>query len=97
MFLFLIGGISMKKKVAIWSEMDNLIKDSGTPERERELFLRARKELDQGKNEQAVAAQLKSGLSFLSFKEKLSPKTVSFFTEISRLYLGYGRRDMINF
>lgn len=85
------------KKKVFWNQMDELIGDVNASQNERKVFLNAKKELDNGKNDQAVAEELKSKLSFLALKNELSPKSISFFSELSRLYLGYGRRDMINF
>ncbi|KRM96016.1 hypothetical protein FC19_GL001082 [Liquorilactobacillus aquaticus DSM 21051] len=87
----------MKNRILIWEELDELISDNSLKNAERELFINARNNLNKGKNEQFVAAHLKSQLSFLSFKTPLSAKAVSFFTELSQVYLGYGRRDNISF
>ncbi|MCC7666658.1 bacteriocin immunity protein [Liquorilactobacillus satsumensis] len=87
----------MKKQDLLWEKMNKLIENSNIPESERVLFVKAREELDKGTIDQTVAAHLKSKLSFLSFKKPLSKETVAFFKELSRLYLGFGRRDNISF
>ncbi|WP_311406815.1 bacteriocin immunity protein [Liquorilactobacillus uvarum] len=87
----------MKKQALIWEKMDELISDTNLTDAERKLFIEARNSLDEGKYDQAVAAHLKNQLSLLSFNASLSAKTLSFFTELSQLYLGYGRKDNIVF
>jgi len=84
-----------KTKDQLWEEMNNLISSSEISEKERNLFVTAKTELDKGTDDQRVASTLKGGLSFLSLKHQLSDSSVPFFTELSRLYLGYGRRDNI--
>ncbi|WP_082231085.1 bacteriocin immunity protein [Schleiferilactobacillus harbinensis] len=86
----------MSKKSQLWAAMDQLIADQGLSAAEHQVLLMAHNELSSGKYDEAVVAQLKSQLSQISFKTRLSPKIVPFFTELSRLYLGYGRRDNIS-
>ncbi|KRL36422.1 bacteriocin immunity protein [Liquorilactobacillus uvarum] len=87
----------MRKQALIWEKMDELISDTNLTDAERKLFIEARHSLDEGKYDQAVAARLKNQLSLLSFNASLSAKTLPFFTELSQLYLGYGRKDNIVF
>lgn len=85
----------MNKKETLWSQMDELITSDKITDQERKIFLDAKTKLNQNINDEAVAAQLKSQLSILAMKKLLSSSIVPFFTELSRLYLGYGRRGNV--
>lgn len=85
----------MNKKEVLWKKMDDLIAIPNISNTEKDLFIQAKTDLKNGKTDEFVASGLKSKLSLLSMKKQLSPDVVPFFTELSRLYLGYGSRDNI--
>lgn len=76
--------------------MDDLIVSDTISDNEKEILSAAKSELNKHRNDEAVAAKLKSQLSLLAMKKKLSASVVPFFTELSQLYLGYGRRGNIS-
>lgn len=86
----------MNKRASLWSQMDELIKSEELSAEEKEILSDAKAQLNNNVDDEKVAAQLKSRLSFLSIKGSLSATVVPFFTELSRLYLGYGRRGNIS-
>ena len=86
----------MNKKELIWSRMDELIMSDNVSDSERKIFVEAKQKISKGQDSEAVAGKLKIQLSLLSLKKQLSPDVVPFFTELSRVYLGYGRRDNIS-
>jgi len=84
-----------KKKKALWSKMDELIVSDEITDKESEILLAAKVKLNKNIDDEVVAAQLKSRLQVLSMRRLMSSSVVPFFTELTRLYLGFGRRDNI--
>ncbi|MFX3618773.1 MAG: bacteriocin immunity protein [Sporolactobacillus sp.] len=88
----------MKKSQAmILNSVYDLIADPKVSDIERQSLLKAKEALEKGENDRVVTSHLKSELSVLAVKQQLSPKMVTFYTEFSRQFLGYGERGMINF
>jgi len=87
----------MTAKKKLWKYANELVRSHDLSDDEKSLLNKAIKDLNNGEDDQRVAAHLKSSLSQLSFKSELSKNMVPFFSELSRLYLGYGRRDNISF
>lgn len=86
-----------KNKATVLNSVYDLIVDPKVSDIERQSLLKAKEALEKGENDRVVASHLKSELSILAVKQRLSPKMVTFYTELSRQYLGYGERGMINF
>ncbi|AVK61837.1 bacteriocin immunity protein [Lactobacillus sp. CBA3605] len=85
----------MKKKIDILNTLDVLIKDPTISKVERQLLSDAKLALAKGIYDEKVAATLKSQLSKLALAKNLTPVLVPFFTELSRQYLGTGKRGML--
>ncbi|MEX0379829.1 hypothetical protein AB3K25_09755 [Leuconostoc sp. MS02] len=84
------------KKQQLWDNMSTLIKDDTLSQMETDILVIADKALRGGIDDRRIARNLKHELSFLSFNQPLSKNMVPFFSELSRLYLDYGRRDNIS-
>lgn len=86
-----------KNKAMVLNSVYDLIADPKVFDIERQSLLKAKKALEKGENDRAIASRLKTELSILAVKQQLSPQMVIFYTELSHQYLGYGEKSMINF
>ena len=80
----------------VLTTLNQLINDHTVSTAERTLLLTAYEGLAKHQPAERVAAELKSGLAVLALQRQLTPTVGPFFTELSREYLGFGRRGNIN-
>lgn len=80
----------------VLTTLDQLIQDQTISDAERNLLLTAHAHLAKRQPAERVAAELKAGLSILALNRQLTPTIGPFFTELSREYLGFGRRGNVN-
>lgn len=85
-----------EKKVALWDSMRAMSTDITIPDEERILYLNAQASLDNGELDEKIAKNLKRDLSRIAMEAKLSASGVQFLSQLSDLYMGYGRRDNLS-
>ncbi|AEV94658.1 hypothetical protein [Pediococcus claussenii] len=85
-----------EKKVTLWDSMRAMSTDITIPDKERILYLNAQASLDNGELDERIAKSLKRNLSRIAMEAKLSASGVQFLSQLSDLYMGYGRRDNLS-
>ena len=78
---------SMKKRLnedVYLEQIYNLVLDADISERERDILLKSKNDLEQGTPFFRVIYELKTALSPLGFRQQISPKVIEFYTEICR-------------
>lgn len=75
-------------------ELYQLIFDSETSNKERELLIKAKNDLEKENYTQRVVSELKRELSPLAINRLLSKKVVAFYSKLSEQYLERGERGM---
>jgi hypothetical protein len=77
---------SFKDRDDMLEQIYNLILDSDISATERELFLEAKKQLENNSDCLQVVSNLKTSLSPLALQFKLSKKTLNFYSELQKQF-----------
>lgn len=76
--------MSLKTRDELISALYQLILDADVPENERQVFLKAKEELENHKDFSQTVSQLKVTLSPLALQFDLSPKSLAFYSELQK-------------
>lgn len=76
------------------NELYDLIFDDETSNRERDLLIKAKNDLEENKYTQSVVLELKRGLAPLARSRSLAPKVVGFYVKLAEQFLDRGERGM---